>query len=375
MKCRLTYLLALLLTLSCTSNNRGNKAERIVIESAKPLSSIIDEVRYVSLKSDENPFSGRIDKLMSKGDTMFIQDLVNTNSLKAYNTYGEFLFSVGQIGRGPREYLEMTSFTIDSQYIYCLDNGNRRLITYDIHNGKYVDKRALPSFYASDFALFDDGNFIFYVDDKPSLGGGTFITNKKFEIIEELTPITENNYCLLSTQNAFTQNENSIIFSSYAKDTIVVFDRKSYTTPARYYAVDFGDFKATKSDKRDFDQLGATKHLVPPVYVFGNRIIGNTNVPTDAKANYFMYGSFAYDMLGKQTYLNANIEDILDKKTALDTKLVFPLEGIVGNEIVSILNSYDKYPELVELGFPKAPQHIESQLAEGEPILVFYRLR
>ena len=375
MKYRLTYLLALLLTLSCTSKNQGNKAERIVIESAKPLSSIIDGVRYVSLKSDKNPFSGRIDKLMSKGDTMFIQDLVNTNSLKAYNTAGEFLFSVGHIGRGPREYLEMTSFTLDSQYIYCLDNGNRRLITYDIDNGKYVDKRALPSFYANDFALFDDGNFIFFVDDKPTRGGGAFITNENIQIIQNIPAITHDKDIEFSALSAFTQNGNSIIFSSYAKDTIVVFDRKSYKTPAGYYAVDFGDLKATKSDKRDFNQLGTTKHLVPPVYIVGNRIIGNTNVPNDAKANYFMYGAFAYDMHSKQTYLNANIEDILDKKTALDAKLVFPFEGIVGDEIVSILNSYDKYPDLVELGFPKAPQHIESQLAEGEPILVFYRLK
>lgn len=373
MKHYLLPLFAPLFLLSCTSSNQTNKDVQIVIENAKPLSEIIENVRYVSLKSDKNIFSGRLDKIMAKGDTIYIQDLVNTNTLKAYRINGEFLFNVGRIGRGPKEYIEMTNFTIDNQHIYCIDNANRKLITYNINNGECIDKCDLTSFYASDLARFDDGNFIFFVDDEPSHGGGAFITNKDFEIIDKTHLTTEDNYCTLTTQTAFTQSQDKIIFSSYAKDIIVVFDRKSYKNPS-YYVVNFGSKKACQEDKLNFQKLSATKHIRPPVYIVDNLIIGNANVPTTVREDYFMYGSFVYDINKKQTYVNASVEDILTEKIPMDDKLVFPFEGVVGNEIVSSLHSYDRYSDLVRLGFSQAPKHIEQQLKDGESILVFYSL-
>ena len=160
-KNNLFLLIAWLFLLSCGgSGNRETSVDKYIsIENAKPLTDVIDTVRYVSLKDDNVIFSGRIDKLMSKGDTIYIFDSRMSKSLSAYKKDGTFLFNVGKLGGGPGEYIELGNFTIDNQYFYCIDNAMRKILVYDINNGAFVRKLDMP-IYVDDIALFDNGNFI-----------------------------------------------------------------------------------------------------------------------------------------------------------------------------------------------------------------------
>ena len=79
-------------------------------------------------------------------------------------------------------------------------------------------------------------------------------------------------------------------------------------------------------------------------------------------------------MKNKHIYQNANVNDMFKGKTPID-KLVLPIHGVVNNEIISVMWSYELYQNLVKLGFPTAPKYLEKQLEDGEPFLVFYRLK
>ncbi len=368
------YLIATALMISCSQSVDDTTAETINFEQAKPLAEIIDSTRFVVLGDEKHTFSGRIDKLMAKGDTIFISDIPNTNSLNAYRTNGDFLFQVGRKGRGPNEYIEMSSFTIDDKNIYCLDNGKQLLVTYDINTGQYISEQKIPAFYAADFAKFDDGSFLFYYGDTPQNGGGAFITNDKFEKTNYTLPTTDENYCELSTINAFTQTADKIVYTTYANDSIYIFDRKSPSLPVTKIALDFGKHHIKGDARSNSEELSSYMHSSGAAYLYGDLLISDVNIPTQQQADYFMYGSYLYNMDTEMVYLNARMEDVLSSTVPVPDNYVFWFAGVVGDEIVSQIESYDRYQELVKLGMKRAPENIEQQLEKGEPILVFHRL-
>lgn len=368
------FLIVSLCLLSCGSNssNETSVDKYISIENAKPLTDIIDTVRYVSLKDDKVIFSGRIDKLMSKGDTLYIFDSRISKSLRAYKKDGTFLFNVGKLGGGPGEYIELGNFTIDNQYFYCIDNAMRKILVYDINNGAFVRKLDMPIF-VDDIALFDDGNFIFYSDNR-SGQAAIHIANSELKIIDELLHYSEDDYSSMATLSAFTESRDKIVFSCYANDTIIVFDKKSHLDPIRY-VVDFGNYRLLKTDKSNRTSLKEAKYILSPVYITDNMMIGDINLPYPIGNDYWMYGAFAYNMSTNQMYQNGKIDEILREKIAMEDKLVLPIEGVANNEIISMMDDYERYQDLVKLGFPAAPKYIEQQLKEAEPLLVFYSLK
>ena len=373
-KNNLFLLIAWLFLLSCGgSGNRETSVDKYIsIENAKPLTDVIDTVRYVSLKDDNVIFSGRIDKLMSKGDTIYIFDSRMSKSLSAYKKDGTFLFNVGKLGGGPGEYIELGNFTIDNQYFYCIDNAMRKILVYDINNGAFVRKLDMP-IYVDDIALFDNGNFIFYSDNR-SGQAAIHIANRDLKIIDELLHYSEDDYSSMATVSAFTESKDKIVFSSYANDTIVVFDKKSHLDPIRY-VVDFGNYRLSKMEKSNQSSMNEAKYILPPVYITDNMMIGDVNIPYPVGNDYWMYGAFAYNMSTNQLYQNGKIDEILSGKIPMEDRLILPIEGVANNEIISMIDDYERYQDLVKLGFPTAPKHIEQQLKEAEPLLVFYRLK
>ena len=372
-KNNLFLLIAWFFLLSCVgSGNRETSVDKYIsIENAKPLTDVIDTVRYVSLKDDNVIFSGRIDKLMSKGDTIYIFDSRMSKSLSAYKKDGTFLFNVGKLGGGPGEYIELGNFTIDNQYFYCIDNAMRKILVYDINNGAFVRKIDMP-IYVDDIALFDNGNFIFYSDNR--LGQAAIhIANRDLKIIDELLHYNEDDYSSMATVSAFTESKDKIVFSCYANDTIVVFDKKSHLDPIRY-VVDFGNYRLSKTEKSNQSSMNEAKYILPPIYITDNMMIGDVNLPYPVGNDYWMYGAFAYNMSTNQLYQNGKIDEILSGKISMEDKLILPIEGVASNEIISMMDDYERYQVLVELGFPAAPKHIEQQLKEAEPLLVFYKL-
>ena len=273
----------------------------------------------------------------------------------------------------------MSCFTTDSQYFYCVDNATEKLRIYNIDNGKFVKTYNMP-IPVSDIAVFEDGKFIFFnqpmcktqVSYKSQEGDyKIFITDQNLIIIDKLFPFSENDYTIRSSRPVLTENRDKIVFSQIANDTIVVFDKNSYLDQD-YYVVDFGGDKASMEDKQDQDRLRKTKYLRPPVCIVDSMIIGQVCMPDFG--NYLLYGAFVYNTKSKQTYQNANVNDMIEGKIPID-KFVLTIQGVAGREIVSVMSNYKWYQNLVRRGFPAAPKHLEKQLEDGESLLVFYSIK
>lgn len=102
------------------------------------LSDIADSIKYVVLSKEKNVLIGRFLYLQMSDNDLFIQ--LGT-TIQRFDVSGKFLNTIGQIGKGPEEYLEGSTFSINpnSKKVYVYRNYKRDFISYD-YSGSYLDK-------------------------------------------------------------------------------------------------------------------------------------------------------------------------------------------------------------------------------------------
>lgn len=149
---------------SCQINNisEENKIRvvNISIEEVKnklKLSSIVKQNSWITLETSDSCLIGRIDKIKTTKDFIFVLDKFSTKALYVFNRKGEFITKIGGEGKGPGEFTFPFDFTIDEnkKIVYILDNGYR-LLQYN-YNWSYIESRSLTSFTASSFEKTDMG--------------------------------------------------------------------------------------------------------------------------------------------------------------------------------------------------------------------------
>lgn len=100
------------------------------------LSNLISDFRYIPLETNDNSLIGEIASLIFTDDKIFIHDRV-TKAILIFDTNGKFLNKIKALGRGPGEFNELVSFTIntDDRHIIIGDVG--KIIAFD-YDGKIV---------------------------------------------------------------------------------------------------------------------------------------------------------------------------------------------------------------------------------------------
>ena len=160
----------LILTSCHKSISEENEMEVINIslketENKLKLSSIVKQNSWITLETTDSCLIGRIDKIKTTKDFIFVLDKFSTRSLYVFNRKGEFLNSIGTNGKGPGEFTFPFDFTIDEnrKLVFILDNGNR--VLHYTYNGSYIESKNLISFTASSLEKTDKG-FAFISGDR-----------------------------------------------------------------------------------------------------------------------------------------------------------------------------------------------------------------
>ena len=93
------------------------------------LSSVAKEIQYIFLETNEKCMIDKIAKIMLDDSLVFI---FNRKQFFVFNEDGKFLREVGNVGRGPGEYLRIMDFTINpvDDRIYIYDSDQRKVICY-----------------------------------------------------------------------------------------------------------------------------------------------------------------------------------------------------------------------------------------------------
>lgn len=321
-------------------------------------------ISYLPLDSSGNAVFRNIDKMLFENGLLYVADY-RLSKVIAYTMQGQVAFVIDRKGRGPGEYLDVKSFTVDDKCLYILDNFNRKIFIYDSRDGEFV-RSADIRFVAWDMEVTGCGDFIFaftraehghLYGDQPS--GRVFITDSLFNVKENLLEYDgDDDYDIIGQLRYFSVNGDNIIYSSFGLDGLVIFDR-CRPDARKYVGIKFPD--------------PVPEHLRKDAAVLEKDYNYITDVP---------FGSGKYIILQVQDKSGMLVSCLYDKESgkfsvnpehACRNYIWYPLAGYNGY-FVSLLDSKSLYDELVASGFEKAGPDIETVISSGNPVLVFYEM-
>jgi len=103
------------------------------------------KIGYQQFELNDSSQIGTIGCVEEFGDLIFVSSGEN-NSLLAFSSTGSFVSTIGSRGEGPGEYIDVTSFSIDSSNntIYVYDEQQEKLICYDAKTFAFKDEHSYP---------------------------------------------------------------------------------------------------------------------------------------------------------------------------------------------------------------------------------------
>jgi len=176
----LNLLLGLLFISSCSNPNqktnvKNEKASvilpyKVEIEAnlknikSVSLSAIGREIEYIPLETNAKSLIRRIVKIDFSKNYIFISDF---DRLTQFDRKGKFIRQVGSNGRGPGEYLHVSSYWIDekSEKVYIMAWGIKSILEFDF-NGVF-NRSFNISFSSLQFLKTDSNNYIFVIPNSP----------------------------------------------------------------------------------------------------------------------------------------------------------------------------------------------------------------
>lgn len=353
-----TILLLLSVIISCKSNPSREMENSIIwkVDPHTKLSSYIDSVEYIALETHPDGLFNMVEKLVVQDDKIFILDFRNCKQVFVFDTTGKFLFPVGALGRAPGEFLETRNFTVDSNYIYVIDNFQARLLLYDL-NGTYIETKQLPGVFY-DIAILGNGDYMFSwqpLKDLPVKKENKItITDKNMNVKKELLPANESDCCNSTKLSFFTQNAENIIYHTLLSDTIYLLDRHDASTFSTL-TIDFTNHSIPMKWRQDYSKVTEnyqylyTTPFVTPKYILGT----NDSEP------------YLIDRKNKKVILNSRDKD--------DYFLLDP-DFVAGNKVFSYLLN-DTYQAMIKDGMKRAPKEIEEKLEKDHYVLIKYILK
>ncbi|HQN94542.1 MAG TPA: 6-bladed beta-propeller, partial [Prolixibacteraceae bacterium] len=153
-------------------------------KKALVLNDLIDSLYYIKLGQADQVSIEAIDKIVFAGDKIIIIDKKKKKGLYLFSGNGAFLCKIGNLGKGPSEYLSASDVAIDrsSGNIVVLDQFGKKLLYYDT-NGGFLKEKPI-GFYVKDLSVLEDSNCVYY-----QLNG----VNEKLKKMDD--------YCLLLTDD------------------------------------------------------------------------------------------------------------------------------------------------------------------------------
>jgi hypothetical protein len=163
-------------------------------------SDLIDSnsIELIPLKTDSVNVLGRIDKVRFRNGKIVVADFNVSNSIFVFDSAGNFLNRIGNVGHGPGEYSRLSDFELNDSGIVLLAD-ERRCEFYSLQ-GVFL-REFSTSFYSFKFAAMPGNKYLFCPCYRENLN--YFKSNDNFNFI-----LTNSNGCVLSY--GFPYNLNNI---------------------------------------------------------------------------------------------------------------------------------------------------------------------
>lgn len=326
------------------------------------LCNTIEKIDFLALEATGNSDVYGVNKMVVKNDLIFMGDF-HSGKIAVYGMNGKVKFVLDRKGAGPEEYLELKSFAVDEQNIYTLDNFRHVVNAYDCRTGVFKQAKKL-SFVAWDMEVLDNGHFIFAFipmdGGKPNMEQPPYkvlVTDRNLEITNRYFKYEKDECEFIGRRTYFTSMKDGVVFSSMDADTFTVFFSAD---SLKRVAIDFADKIPDKyrSDRKKILENGYN-YISQVPFLCKNYMAFEFSVGDNLI-------SYIYDENAGCFFSNADISSY---------NYLFQPIASYQNRLVSYLDNYSLYEELVETDFVRASSEIEHHLQNEGAILIFYTMR
>ena len=204
---------------------------------------------------------GRVDKIKIFKNILFVLDMNYAKMLFAYDLKqnGKFIFSIGNKGKGPGEFLKLSDFTIDSinNQLLVTDIQLRKISYFDL-NGNFQKENLLKF---SPIKIHSHKDYLFFINNaQKEKDMGIKITDKNLKVLKEYFsykdfPLT------ISNGSGFFEVENKLLLNYPNCDTIFQFKGLAMTP---YLVMEAGEYSfLSYAKKNGINSRNLMKYLVP----------------------------------------------------------------------------------------------------------------
>lgn len=223
-------------------------------DSAFELSSIADSVRTLNLEASNKALLSYIVRISRVGENFLIYGGTGPRRrLLMFDNKGKYLFAFGDIGRGPAEYVALTSYFYDdiNQEIIIYDQTSKLLMKYGI-DGSFKGKLQ-TSFIFEDFTIANGNQFVVYsnveannmVEGKKMPRGIYFFDSTGIYVSELYSIDSQDKYQFFNILSFSKCERNALLISTF-DDNIYAF-QESRIKPE--FRINFGDYSLTEKER------------------------------------------------------------------------------------------------------------------------------
>lgn len=261
----LILLLVFSLTISSCDNRKQikkfntRKSERISInpkiDNSILASEIFQNIKLIPLETNSKSIIGEIDKIQFYDGNYFILDRRKQKAVFVFDSLGSFIQKIGNVGKGPGEYIDPVDFIIKNNEIEILARFLKKRIKYSL-NGDLIKEDIIP-FYATKFYQFENGDYIYYhyKPEHNNMDHHIIIASQNGDIINKYLPRNES-FIYASDHMNFCSYRNQLYFSKCFNNNIFLIDNEMFTP---IFSLDFqGHF----IDEIKFDGITNSKEKI-----------------------------------------------------------------------------------------------------------------
>lgn len=241
-KVSIVLIINVLLLLSCNVDKK-QAFTTISIFDLKKADFQLNSIRVVALETTDSCLLGEKNRLIQVDDSdIFIGDLSKMNKkIFRFGSDGQFKNSIGQRGKGTKEYIDLTDFTIADNVVSVLSfNGERAEIFNYQDNGKFVSR--MPINIGATSFMRIGSSYLFLIGNRPDLCSyRLYLTDLKGKTLASFLPYKGIAYQKLGS---FTKVGSSVLLRQNLDRYVYKYEGEKIR---KTYAFNFGKYAIPKS--------------------------------------------------------------------------------------------------------------------------------
>jgi hypothetical protein len=342
------------------------------IEEGKELllSEVVDSVWYLKLDNSPEAILGGIDKIILTDNHILVLDRYKTKSIKMFDLYGKFIQNIGNIGKGPDEYIEPTDFIHINNKLIVFDQFTHKLLHFTMDGSMIYIKKAPFRFHT--FFAFNENELAYQVFDSdnshfPEINGYSLIwSDSLFNIKQRGINVQTEKYPPRINKGLMNSYEGLKLINPFC-DTIYSVHANGKFSPE--YFIDFNQNAMPEHQKlrirnqSKFAMLHdcfSTENILYFTFSKNNRL----------------YHCFYSKMKKSFLYFNTQLNDISPLFAFENILTNYNNNSLIGfNYAHSITERYNLIKSTNHFELINEYQHFEEVKLLDNIILVFYRLK